>query len=383
MTSFHVVRESASAKDFRWRREQAEHHARHASLRDTFHIPFPASATEYVRRHGSQSNTHPFHDEATGGVLSKLPLEVLDLIFSKLPPAALATARCTCRVWWTTIMSNRWILASVLDCEHWLPGGIGQRNEIQEARLRLLQRELDRQQAICSDDNQPNNWLLRFRRRIIHFAVPRVCKHAHQRYPMLKSRFVSVDFASTGRFVVLRVANSFGPAATSQQVHHVVFYQVAYSGEPLYVGCLPCPPNNGFLSITRVIEALPNKSWSLTINIDGIGRSYSIIPRRAYAKTDAPFDLEEQNTESIQGPGAGESKLVNESCNFLATPHKKWQILAYLPYTTVSTRDSPTLQPINLMHECKSDTFGHRAMLVDVSDTSHWPSTACLPPFGL
>ena len=370
MTSFHVIRESASAEDLRLRREQAERHARCSNLRDTFHLPFPASAEEYVRRHGSQPNTQPSCDGENKNVLSKLPPEVLDLIFSKLSPAALATARYACRAWWTKIMSNWWILASVLDCEHSLVGGAGQWNERGEVRLRLLQRELDRQQAMYSDFNQPDDWPLRFRKRLMNFAIPQVCKHAHQKSSASKPRFISADFASIGRFVVLCVANTVGPAVTSQEIHYMAFYQIAYSGEPLYVGSLQCPSNNGILSITRVIETLPNKSWNLTMNVDGIARSYSIVPRRAYAKTDAPFNLEEQKTEIFQWPAAGETKLVNESSKFLPTPNKLWQILMYFPYTTVSIENSRLLQPIDLMHVRESDAFDYRAMLVAVSDTS-------------
>ena len=336
MTSFHVLRESESAKDLRLRRERAEHRARNSTLRDTFHLPFPASATEYVRRYGIQENVHNVCDKVNRKVLPKLPPEVLDLVFSKLSPAALATARCTCRAWWTMIMSNRWVLASVLHCEHSLAGGNGPWSEREEIHLRLLQKELDRQQAMCRNYNQPGYWPLRFRRRLMNFTIPSLCNHTQHEYSITNSRFVSADFASTGRFVVLRVANSVGPTVQPKEVHHIIFYQIAHSGEPLYVGSLPCPSSNGFLSMGQVIETRPKESWNLTIDFDGMGRSYTIVPREAYANTDAPFDLEGQKIESSELPGAGETGLPNDSSKSLPMPNKSWQVLMYLPYTMVS-----------------------------------------------
>lgn len=335
MTSFHVIRESESAKHLRQRRAQVEHDARYSNLRDTFHLPFPASATGYVDRHGSRQNKSSLGDEKNNDSLSKLPPEISDLILSKLSPAALAAARTTCRAWWTMIMSNTGILASVLGFEHPLAVRVDLRSGTYEVNLRRLQRDLDYERTIYSDHEHPGIWPLRFRRRVMDFSIPQVCKHVHGKYSISRSEFGSADFSTIGRFVVLLVSTSIETAASSQQVHSVVFYQIALSGEPLHVGSLPCP-RNGPLSVIRGIETRSNKSWSLTIGIDGSTRSYSIVTRGAYARTDAPFVLEELETESPPFADAQESNIVTQSSNYFATPKKLWQILTYIPYTTVS-----------------------------------------------
>ncbi len=338
MTSFRVIRESESARALRRGREEAEHNARYSNLRDTFHLPFPASATEYVERHGSRQNKSSLCDEKNNDSLSKLPREISDLILSKLSPAALVAARTTCRAWWTMIMSNTWILASVLGFEHPLAVRVDLRSGNDEVNLRRLQKALDRQRTIYSDDEHPGIWPLHFRRRVMDFSIPQVCKHMNQKYSISGFEFGSAVFSVIGRFMVLLVNSAVETAATPQQAHSVVFYQIALSGEPLYVGSLPCPKRNGPLSVVRGVENRQNKSWSITIDIDGTTRSYSIATRGAYAKSDAPFVLAQLETENAPFADAQESNLVTESSNDFATPQKPWQILTiltYLPYTTV------------------------------------------------
>lgn len=332
MTSFRVIRESKSARALRQRRE---HNARYSSLRDTFHLPFPASATEYVERHGSPQNKSSLCDEKNNDSLSILPHEISDLILSKLSPVALAAARTTCRAWWTMIMSNAWILASVLAFEHSLAVRDDMRSGNDEISLRRLQRHLDRERHMYTDYEHPDAWPLRFRRRVMDFSIPQVCKHVHQKYELSRSEFSFADFSTIGRFIVFLVTNMTETAAGSQQTQSVVFYQLALSGEPLYVGSLPCPKSIGPLSIVRGVETQPNKLWSITIGFGGTTMSYSIATREAYAKSDAPFVLTQLETELASIADGQGSNLVTESSNDFATPQKPWQILTYLPYTTV------------------------------------------------
>lgn len=357
MTSFHVIRESESARDLRRRKEQAEHHARYSNLRDTFHPTFPASAIEYIKRHSSPQNTQLSYDADNTSDLVKLPPELIDLIFSKLSPAALVATRNTCRAWWTMIMGNAWILGSVLGFEHPPAVKVDQPNESNEAFLRLLQKELDHQSALYPEYMPPDIWPLRFRRRVMNFAIPQVCRHEHQKYSTSRSRFVSADFTNSGRFIVFLVTNSAVIAETSQQTHNMVFYQIAFSGEPLYVGTLRCSYSNGPLSIVGVIETQPNKSWSLTIDIEGNLRLYSVVTRKAYAKTDVPFVLEVQKTEIASFKVAKETNLVYEPLEYFPKPNKSWQILTCIHYDAVSMRDLQFFYFVDLKYARKSDNL--------------------------
>ena len=341
----------------RGEREQGERHARYSELRDTFHPPFPASAIGYVRRYGSVRKNDATCDENETNTLGKLPPEIVDLIFSRLSPPALIAARATCRAWWRMIMRSVWVLASVLDCVHSPPGRLDQRHEYDEVRLRLLQKELDRQIAVYPGYRQPDIWPLRFRRRIVSFSNPEICKHVHQEYSTSRSRFVSADFTPVGRFMVLLVTNSAGTAPISQQTHNVVLYQIALSGQPLCVGSLPSPESDTRLNIVQGIETQPNKSWSLTIDIDGTARSYSIITREAYAKSDVPFILEEQKTESTLAV----AQETNERSPVLK---RLWQILIYLPYITVSIGNMHCFHFVTVVYGYKSNIWDPRGRLV-------------------
>ena len=351
MTSFRVIRESESAKNLRRRREQA----RYSNLRDTFHPTFPASAIEYIQRYGLPYNTHLSYRAGNPSDLSKLPSELIDLIFSKLSPAALAAARNTCRTWWTMIMSNAWVLGSVLGLQHPPAVSFDQPSENNKPFLRLLQKELDRQSTVYSDNMPPDILPLRFRRRDMNFSIPQVCKHVHQKNTTSRSRFVSADFTTSGRFMVLLITNSAVIAETSQQTHNVIFYQIAFSGEPLYVGTLQCSNSNGSLSIIGVIETQPNKSWSLTIDIAGQLRSYSIVTREAYAKTDAPFILKMQKIEIAPFTAAKETNSVNAQLKYFPECNKSWQVLTCINYDTVSIRETHCFSFINLKYVCKSN----------------------------
>ncbi len=383
MTSFRVIRESESEKELRWKREQAEHHARYSNLRDTFHLPFPASAAEYVQRHGSRRNNHPLYDEKNKDSLSKLPPEVSDLILSKLSPAALVAARTTCRTWWTMIMGNRWILASVLGLKVSPAVRVDPRDGSNDAHLRRLQKELDSQMVKYSVDGHPDVWPLRFRQRVLNFSIPPICKHAHQEYSISGSEFISADFSTIGRFIVLLVTDLVEKAAVPQQTHNVVFYQMNLSNEPFYVGSLPCPKSNGPLSIIRGIEIQSYNSWGLTIDIGGTARSYSIVTREAYAKSDVPFIIEEHDPESAPFKVTTDSNLFNEPSYHFPRLRKSWRILMYLPYATVSIRIIQSCYSEVFIYGRKTDVFNLRGRAAGLSLKLRWPSTYCLPLFGL
>jgi len=63
--------------------------------------------------------SHPMSIHMSDGVksqdlISRLPVELSDLIFSELPPTSLDAARYTCHEWWRRIMTRSGVLSTVI-----------------------------------------------------------------------------------------------------------------------------------------------------------------------------------------------------------------------------------------------------------------------------
>ena len=344
MTSFRVIRQDDSARKLR---EQMKYDFRRSDLRDRFHPPFPATAAEYVRRYGSREDGTSLLVARNTTILSKLPHELLDLILSKLTPAALVAARCTCRAWWEMIMSNEWVLASVLGfgSSPAMSASLGNdESDLSDAKLRRMHKELSRRTAIYTDYRQPDFWPLRFRKRTISFSMPQVCEHGHGEQSASRPTFIYADFSICGRFMVLLTGAGETPSTWEQ--NNVLLYQLALSGQPLSVGSLVCPRVNGLIRAVRAFEVQPSKSWLLTIVFESIEKTYSIATREAYAYTDTPFVLEDCGTENAPETLPLGHNIVRKASKELLDPRRTWQIVTYLPSTTVTVAIQLTLQMI-------------------------------------
>ena len=308
-----------------------EYKARHSDLRDTFHPPFTGS---YGWPQGVQDRDI-LSDAEDKTVLSRLPNEIVDLIFSKLTPAALATARYTCRAWWTMIMGNGPVMISVLGSKpsKTLSAGLGY--DSSEAKLRRMQREINRQMNTNTDHTQPRFWPLRFRKRVICFSLPEVCDHIHRDCSTSRPIFISADFAAVGRFMAL-LSCTFTTTSPIWEQNTISFYQLALSQEPLYVGSLECPRTTGLMRVIRGLETKSNRAWLITIDFDGVEKTYSIIIREAYARNDAPFFLEDSGTGCSPKNHPLGFNITTKISEELRNLEETWQVVTYLPSTMVS-----------------------------------------------
>lgn len=81
---------------------------------DQFHPPFPA-VEAYLDAYGPQLLVGSATEQAEHDRMLRLPAELSALVFSFLSPAALDAARCVSRAWRIKILTDTWVLSSVLE----------------------------------------------------------------------------------------------------------------------------------------------------------------------------------------------------------------------------------------------------------------------------
>lgn len=70
------------------------------ALFDVFHCPFPDVAGDYLKSHGGTTDVHIMREPSRNqerDPLSRLPLELFELVFTRLTAYELDAARFTCR----------------------------------------------------------------------------------------------------------------------------------------------------------------------------------------------------------------------------------------------------------------------------------------------
>lgn len=262
----------------------------------------------------------------TNGPIFNLPPEVSDLILSYLSPAALDGARHTCKEWWTRILSNTWVLSSVL--------GVKEAGSPLDGSLsgklshRDLLKKLDCDSDLPSTCQHPDAWRTRFRTRELEFSIPSPSS------TLTKSAFIAA--ARTGvqnGFLVFQLQGSAkGTRDRLQSI--VVIYRFDSAELPWYAGTIYDVKGQGALRITDVIEIRRHAEWVLKIEIGGTAGFYSLSTRKAFSKSDCRFSLE--RLESMEKlPGLSNYKLETQGFH---TPPKHflsgdqfWNILAPFP----------------------------------------------------
>ena len=295
------------------------------ALFDAFHQPFPKTTDIFTEQH------------INFGGISRLPLEIFELIFAALSPSSLDAARYTCRLWHAMIMSSSYILESVIKktaVPELIRGALPH-----DAWLRVLYRQLDIEADLVKQNGDLDSWRTRHRECEISFYVAPVCSHPHVNHSVPPSSFSSAAFCIEGSPIAYLITELQAPKLAKPR--NMAFYHIGSTQRPYHIASIPFSANNGHPRILSLMEARKSYGWMLVLEIDSIVKYYSIDPTSGSSTTDSPFTL---TTLAIQGsPGRDQEyrkpKTVPSITLQIAPGNKSWECLAYLPSMEVSSQN--------------------------------------------
>ena len=226
----------------------------------------------------------------------KLPSEVSDLILSYLSPAALDAARHTCKDWRTRILSNPWMLSSVLGVEEQRPSVNGSPRS--KLGHRDLLKKLDRDSDLPSTFRHSDAWRTRFRTRNLEFSIPLPSSTS--------TRPAFVASARTGTqngFLAFQIRGTRSRAEST-----LVIYCFDSAELPWYAGTIYDVKGQGALRIKGVTEIRHRAAWVLRIDIGDTAGLYSLTTCEGFSKYDPRFLLKRMGSlEEVPTLSNGES----------------------------------------------------------------------------
>ena len=307
-------------------------------LIDKFH-PAYSEVPELYKTYGKLDPdfqpTRQVHDP-----ISRLPLEISDLIFSCLSLTDLDCCRFTCSEWWYRIMTRIGILSSTLSPRP--PPGAG--NE----HLDKLVKKFDK--AINSPDHF-SGFRMPYRLRHTEFCLPessilhsplygRTINHPMSAHTSFHAKENVIVF--TAKWPTHMPSD---PRACKSPclVDTLFFYKIGLDGIPVYLGSVEYSPfSDGPFGILDVVD----DGWAIRVKVrmDKEVRSYLLKPRKSFEKNDAKFEMTEigrsellrDESSWVWDFGIG-SKMIKE---LPEDSSKRWRTIAFLPKFDVSGNSS-------------------------------------------
>ena len=262
----------------------------------------------------------------TSGSIFNLPPEVSDLILSYLSPAALDAARHTCKDWRANILSNPWVLSSVLGVKE--EGSRFDGSLHDRISHRNLLRKLDRDSDLPSTFRHPDAWRTRFRTRNLDFTLPTLSS--------TRTRPALVAAARTGTqngWLVFQLQYSAQDIRNRWQ-STLVIYRFDSAELPCYAGAVHDVDGKGALCITGVVEIRRDTEWVLKIEIGDTAGLYSLTAREAFSNSDSRFSLGTlKSLERVPGLSKDEIRIhaFDRPPKILPNGSQSWNILVPLP----------------------------------------------------
>ena len=293
-----------------------------------------ASTEEFSPEIDCATETHRFCGEGleenllvgTSDPLSKLPPEVSDLILSYLSPAALDAARHTCKYWRTRILSNTWVLSSVLGVKGEDSRLDGSRNgNVSHPRLlRKLDHDSDLPStALCSDA-----WRPRFRIRKIDFSIPSASSTP------TRPAFVAAARTGTQNGLLAFLLQQSPQGIRNGSQNTLVIYCFDSAEIPWYAGAVHDVEGQGAIRITGMIEIRRCSEWVLKVEIGDTIGLYLLTARKAFSSTGSRFLLKSVDSlEKIPGFLKEESAIreFDRSSEPLVAGDQSWNVIASFP----------------------------------------------------
>lgn len=262
---------------------------------DKFHLPFP-DLDAYLDAHGQQPSVNSSANQENRDLLLRLPAELSALVFSLLSPAALDAARYVCRAWRIKVMSDTWVLSSVLESKESGVAIGSSGRETARTLHRSLLKKLDQESALVATFEHPDTWRTRFRERKIEFHMPcRQDTHHPYTYSGI-SAFKSVKMSETENFVAFMIDEK----PSSDRVCTLLFYRLGLSGQPVYVGTTGIQsPGTG---IQHMVVNRLSRAWLIKLKIGFKIVSYLVTSSEAFTRDDDEYRLLQLGYSSPERP---------------------------------------------------------------------------------
>lgn len=262
----------------------------------------------------------------TDGPIFKLPSEVSDLILSYLSPAALDAARYICKDWRTRILSNTWVLSSVLGVEAERPPLDGSPSS--KISHRDLLKRLERDSDLPSTSQHSDAWRTRFRARNLEFLTPSPSSTP------TRPAFVAAARAGTQNGFLAFQLRGPAPSTMNHLQSTLVIYRFDSADVPWYAGTICKVEGEGALRITGVTEIRRHAAWVLKIDIGDTAGLYSLTTREAFSKFDSRFLL--KRLESLEEvPTSSNGNFIGQELDRPPKPlpvcDRSWMVLAGFP----------------------------------------------------
>ena len=292
------------------------------------------STTEHSAENECAYGAQHCHGVGRGGKLVpgatdpmfRLPSEVSDLILSYLSHAALDAARYTCKDWRRRILSNSWILSTVLDVsEGKSPLGGSVNGKISH---RELLKKLDCDGNLLSTYRHADAWRTRFRARSLEFTI------ASSSSVLKSPTFAATAMIGTQNGIVAFQLQDSPDSTSHCSKNTVVVYRFDSTDLPLYAGTIHDVEGQGALRITSVKEIRRHAEWVLRIEIGETAGFYLLHTREAFAKSDSRFSLKSlRSAEEVLGLSAYNlaTELFDGAHESFPISVQSWNILARLP----------------------------------------------------
>ena len=258
--------------------------------------------------------------------LFELPSEVSDLILSYLSPAALDAARHTCKDWRRRILSNTWVLYSVLDKDEKRSPSDGPQSG--NFSHRDLLKKLDCNSDLPSTSQHPDAWRTRFRTRNLVFSIPSPSS------TLTRPAFVAVTRTGTQNGFLAFQLQAPAQSTSKRLQKSLVIYRFDSAEVPWYAGTVHDVKGQGALRITGVIEIKRHAEWVIGIEIGDTAGLYSLTARKAFSKGDSRFSLETlKSPEKVAGLSNVEFAIqgFTRSPESLPVGDQSWKVLARFP----------------------------------------------------
>ena len=292
-----------------------------------------ASTDESSTEFDCATETHRYRGEGhgynllvnTSDPISKLPPEVSDLILSYLSPAALDAATHTCKHWRTRILSNTWVLSSVL-------GAKGEDSPLDASpdangHLRLL-RKLGHDSDLPSTSLCSDVWRTRFRIRTIDFSIPSTFSK------QTRPGFVAAARTGTQNGLLAFQLRGVSQDLRNKSQSTLIVYYFDSTEIPWYAGAIHDVEGQGALRITGVREIRRYAEWVLKIEIGDTLGLYLLTAREAFSSTGSRFLFRSvKSLEKIPGFLKEESAIreLDRSPEPLVAGDQSWNVIASFP----------------------------------------------------
>lgn len=303
-------------------------------LFSVLHCPFPTKGGTYLKTHGGIKDIQILQEPSGTQQLcpfAKLPLEVFDLILTRLPVSAIDAVRFTCRTWYKMIMASSYILESLVDLHK-----ITAPKEAKDARLRQLQRQLDQDADLVKNPAMKDPWRVRYRLCKIDFRLPLTAECPHE-VTCLPDRANGARFCIDGTPIGALITKST-KVSCADSSRNLVLYQFCLSARPRYIGSIKLPTSSDYIDIHTTAVPGQSEAWNISLRLSDRVEYYRVESNKAYSIDGLAYKLEPLNdmpasTMPIPGEVDTQAEVLRTTASSEGT---KWVLLGSLPRTDVS-----------------------------------------------